>query len=205
MKKLIKGLHKFQTEVFPLKQNFFKELAKGQTPEILFISCSDSRINPNMVTSAEPGEMFIIRNAGNIVPPYGTGGSEEATIELAVNDLMVKDIILCGHSFCGAVHATLEEEKYRNLPSLHRWVETYIKPTLSLITENYQGMTHEEKMEVLTQEHILKQVENLKTHPAVNAKLLDGSLAVHAWMYSFETGQILSYNIEDGQFEPISQ
>lgn len=204
MEKLIKGLHKFQTEVFPLKQNFFQELAKGQAPEILFITCSDSRINPNMVTSADLGDLFIIRNAGNIVPPYGTGGGEEATIEFAVNDLMVQDIILCGHSLCGAIQASTDLKKLTHMPSLTRWVQAYIEPTLTLVNENYQNLSKKDMITVLTQEHILKQVENLKTHPAVNAKLLDGSLAIHAWMYTFETGEILSYNVEDGQFERIS-
>lgn len=204
MEKLIKGLHKFQTEVFPLKQNFFKELAKGQTPEILFITCSDSRINPNMVTSAELGDLFIIRNAGNVVPPYGNGGGEEATIEFAVTELRVRDIILCGHSLCGAMQAATEIKQYTHMPSLTKWVQAYIEPTLTLVQENYQNMSKQDTVTILTQEHILKQVENLKTHPAVNAKLLDGSLAIHAWMYTFETGEILSYNVEDGQFERIS-
>ena len=204
MKNLIKGLHKFQTEVFPIQKNFFQELAKGQTPEILFITCSDSRVNPNLVTSSEPGDMFIIRNAGNIVPLYGANGGEQATIEFAVTELMVQDIILCGHSFCGAIQASTQLERYKHMPSLIHWVQQHIEPTLALVKENYPNLDDAALLDVLTQEHVLRQVENLKTHPTVSKKVAEGTLALHAWIYTFETGEILAYNVQEGQFERIS-
>src|SRR5438477_7372350 len=108
MKKLIKGLHTFQAEVFPIKKDYYKELIKGQFPEVLFITCSDSRINPHLITQTDPGDLFIIRNAGNIIPYYGSGGSEEATLEFAIHELGIQHIIICGHSYCGAIVASIK-------------------------------------------------------------------------------------------------
>ena len=104
MQKLLEGLHHFQQNIFSSQRELFERLAKGQSPETLFITCSDSRINPNLLTQTQPGELFILRNAGNIIPPYGAAnGGEGATIEYAVAVLGVKDIIVCGHAHCGAM------------------------------------------------------------------------------------------------------
>lgn len=203
MKKLIKGLHKFQTEVFPIQKDFFHDLTKGQNPEILFISCSDSRINPNLVTSAEPGDLFILRNAGNIVPVYSTHNSEAATIEFAVNGLHVQHIIICGHSHCGALEATTHLDTLENQPSLYNWLNTHVTPTLNLVQQNYKDLTHAERMNILLQEHVLQQIENLKTHPAVNKAIANHTLTLHAWIYAFEHGDIFSFNTHNGQFELI--
>lgn len=203
MKKLIKGLHKFQTEVFPIQKDFYQDLTKGQNPEILFISCSDSRINPNLVTSADPGDLFILRNAGNIIPVYDIMHSESATIEFAVRELQVKHIIICGHSHCGALEATLHLEQLNDQPSLHHWLDTHVTPTVELVKQNYQDLDHAALMNVVLQEHVLQQIENLKTHPVVNRAIADHTLTVHAWVYKFEHGDIFSFNTQNGQFELI--
>lgn len=203
MQKLITGLHKFQTEVFSIQKDFFQNLVKGQHPEILFITCSDSRINPNLVTSAEPGELFIARNAGNIVPLYGVGGSEAATIEFAVNVLKVNHIILCGHTHCGALEAALNIQKIAHLPSLQTWISEHIEPTLQLVQKNYASESPEELMNILLQEHVLRQLENIKSHPVVAKGLLDQTITLHAWIYDLQHGDILSFNPQDGQFERI--
>src|ERR1044072_4276277 len=109
MQKLVRGVHRFQSEVFQQERDLFDRLSRGQKPDTLFITCSDSRINPNLITQTAPGELFIIRNAGNIIPPYGIDhGGETATVEYAVCALGVKDIIICGHTLCGAMTALLE-------------------------------------------------------------------------------------------------
>lgn len=203
MKKLIKGLHKFQTEVFPIQKDFFQNLAHGQNPEILFISCSDSRINPHLVTSADPGDLFILRNAGNIIPVYGSGVGEAATIEFAVNELQVKDIIICGHSHCGAVKAALNLDALHDQPNLTEWITTNIAPTLRLVKKNYPNLDHDALLNVLLQEHVLRQVEHIKTHPAVTRAIDQHKLNLHAWVYAFERGDIFSFNLQDGQFERI--
>jgi carbonic anhydrase len=203
MKKLIKGLHKFQTEVFPLHKDFFGDLTKGQNPEILFISCSDARINPHLVTSADPGDLFIIRNAGNIVPPYGQGGSEAATIEFAVSELKVKHIIVCGHSHCGAVDAVFNLNSLSHLPYFQSWITQHIAPTLQLVKQNYQDIDHHSLVNVVLQEHVLQQIENLKTHSVVFNAIAQKTLSLHAWIYKFEHGDIFSFNLEEGQFQRI--
>src|SRR3954467_2337295 len=123
MQKLIHGIHRFREEDFRPLQGLFEELAKGQNPETLFITCSDSRIDPSLLTRAKPGDLFILRNAGNIIPPHGAAnGGEAATIELAVAALGVKDIIICGHSHCGAMQGLLQPESVAALPSVSSWL-----------------------------------------------------------------------------------
>lgn len=203
LEKLIKGLHKFQTEVFPIQKDFFQELMKGQNPDILFISCSDSRINPHLVTSAEPGDLFILRNAGNIIPVYSTQSGEAATIEFAVSELKVKHIIICGHSHCGAINGVFNLDSLNKLPSLASWVKTHIWPTLNLVRSNYPGIKEDALKSILLQEHVLQQIENLKTHPTVMDAIAHHDLTLHAWVYEFEHGDIFAYNEQDGQFEQI--
>ena len=123
MQKLIHGLHRFQTDVFSDRRAFFEQLAKGQAPEVLLITCSDSRIDPSLLTQTDPGELFILRNAGNIVPPHGAAnGGEGATIEFAVAGLGIKDIIICGHSHCGAMKGLLEPDQLATMPTVASWL-----------------------------------------------------------------------------------
>jgi len=204
MKKLIKGLHKFQTQVFPIKKDFFENLVKGQNPEVLFITCSDARINPNLVTLADPGEIFILRNAGNIIPSYGAGGSEEATIEFAIAKLKIKDIVICGHSYCGALEAATQLDTLKETPSLYSWIQRNIEPTVNLVKTNYTNGDQDNFLNILTQEHVLKQIENLKSHPVVNQAISENCLALHAWVYKFETGEIFSFDATEGQFNLLN-
>lgn len=203
MKKLIRGLHKFQTKIFPEKKLFFEDLVAGQRPEVLFITCSDSRINPNLVTSTGPGDLFIIRNAGNIVPDYICAGGEWATIEFAVYGLNVRHIIVCGHSHCGAIQAVTKQDGIKHIPALYKWIKDNVEPTLKLVEENYKDLDEESFYSVLTQENVLRQIENLKAHSGINSLLLEGKLSLHAWTYKIETGEIFSFDNIDGQFKPI--
>ena len=205
MKKLVKGLHQFQTQVFLSQRELFDRLSKGQSPDALFITCSDSRINPNLITQTEPGELFILRNAGNIVPPYGaSNGGEGATVELAVTGLGVKDIIVCGHSLCGAMNALLHPEKLDNLPLLSSWLSN-AESTKRITTENYNNVPDEDLQNIAVQKNVLVQLENLRTHPSVAAKISRGELNLHGWVYKIETGTVFYYDPKDGQFEPLTQ
>src|SRR5215207_10174403 len=122
MQKLVQGVQRFQRGISGPQRDLFMRLADGQRPDALFITCSDSRINPNLITQTEPGELFILRNAGNIVPPYGAAsGGEGATIEYAVSVLKLRHIIICGHSHCGAMNALLYSERARDLPAVRAW------------------------------------------------------------------------------------
>ncbi len=203
MEKLIKGLHKFQTEVFPIQKDFFQDLTKGQNPEILFVTCSDSRINPHLVTSADPGDLFVLRNAGSIIPLYNTSVGEAATIEFAVCELKVKDIIICGHTHCGAIKAVSDIANLQEQPNLQAWITDNILPTLNLVEKNYPNLDQHSMADILLQEHVLQQTENLKTHPVVAQAIAKEELALHAWIYAFESGDIYSFNLQEGQFELI--
>ena len=123
MQKLVQGVHQFQKNYFSSQRELFERLAKGQEPEVLFITCSDSRISPSLITQSAPGDLFILRNAGNIIPPYGTSnGAAAATTEFAVAGLGVRDIIICGHSLCGAMRGLLHPEILADMPAMTSWL-----------------------------------------------------------------------------------
>ncbi len=207
MKKLIKGLHEFQSEIFLSQKELFDRLAKGQNPDALFITCSDSRINPNLITQTNPGDLFILRNAGNIIPPYGaTNGGEGATIEFAVTALGIKDIIICGHSLCGAVGGLLHPEKLNKMPTVKAWL-LHAESTRRIISENYERDEFDEDalLNIGVQENVLVQLENLRTHPSVAAALSREELNLHAWVYKIESGEVFSYRPEEGQYQPITE
>jgi Carbonic anhydrase len=205
MQKLITGLHHFQSQIFLSHKELFERLSKEQTPDALFITCSDSRINPNLITQTQPGDLFILRNAGNIIPPHGAAnGGEGATIEFAVVGLGIKDIIVCGHSLCGAIQSLLEPEKLDNMPAVKDWLE-HAAATRRIAFENYKHLSTEELWNVAIQENVLMQIENLRTHPSVAAKLSRGQLNLHAWIYKIQTGEVFSYRVADGQFLPITE
>jgi carbonic anhydrase len=205
LRKLISGLHQYQYQIFESQRDLFERLSQGQAPEALFITCSDSRINPNLITQTQPGELFILRNAGNIVPAYGLhSGGEAATIELAVSGLGVKDIILCGHSLCGAMSALFYPEQYKHMPLLFSWL-THAEATRRIVLENYPDSEKDHLLNVASQENVLVQIENLRTHPAVAARLARGDLNIHAWMYKMETGSIFGYDPIQGQFLPPTE
>jgi carbonic anhydrase len=203
MQKLVAGIHHFQSTVFSSEPEFYARLADGQSPETLFITCSDSRINPNLITQTRPGELFILRNAGNIIPPYGAAnGGEGATIEYAVAALGVKDVIVCGHSHCGAMKGLLEPDGLTELPAVRAWLG-HAETTRRVIRENYGHLEGPALVTATVQENVLAQLENRRTHPAVAARIARGSLHLHGWVYKLETGQVFAYDIESGQFASL--
>lgn len=205
MQKLIQGIHQFNHNVFAKNREFFERLAKQQRPQVLFITCSDSRINPNLITQTEPGDLFIVRNVGNIIPPYGApGGSEAAAIEYAVAVLGVADIILCGHSCCGAMQGLLNPESLNSAPAVRDWTR-HAESTRRIICENYQHLAGNERLTAAVEENVLVQLEHLRTHPSVAAAINRGALNLHGWVYKLETGRVFHYDAENGQFEPIPE
>jgi carbonic anhydrase len=204
MQKLLAGIHKFQSNVFGEMREFFEGLSHGQRPEALFITCSDSRINPNLLTQTEPGELFILRNAGNIVPPYGaSGGGEAATIEFALAGLGVKHVIVCGHSHCGAMAGLLAPETLEELPSVRGWL-SHAEATRRIMNDKYGDRTGAARLTTTIQENVLIQLENLKTHPTVASGLARGELKLHGWVYKLETGEVFEYSQAQGQFVPLA-
>jgi carbonic anhydrase len=184
----------------------FRQLSQGQAPEILFITCSDSRIDPNLLTQTQPGELFIIRNLGNIIPPHGTlNSSEGAGIEYAVLALNIKHIIVCGHSNCGSLKGLLQLNNLSDeMPLVYDWLKHHAESTRRLLRENYQEYEGEELLRIASEENVLTQIENLETYPVIRSKLHGGKLALHAWVYEIETGKIFAYNANQSQFVPLS-
>lgn len=205
MHKLAAGVHKFQREVFGSHRDLFTRLADGQAPHTLFITCSDSRINPNLLTQTAPGEIFILRNAGNIVPSWGAPvGGEAATIEYAVTALGVEHIVVCGHSGCGAMKAVIDPDGLKTMPAVKQWL-AHAETTRRIIEENYPGRDADELMSIAIQENVLAQLENLRTHPSVAARIAKGALALHGWVYKIATGEVFAYDTEEGQFRPLAE
>jgi len=206
MQKLVQGIHRFQQNVLADKRALFDDLTSGQRPLALFITCSDSRIVPNLLTQTEPGELFILRTAGNIVPPYGAvEGGEAATIEYALAVLEVQDIIVCGHSHCGAMGALLDPKSVEDLPAVSALLR-HAEATRRIIRESYPHVTDARKRLMTTiEENVLVQIENLRTHPAVASALSRGRVRIHGWVYKFETGEVFAYDASDQQFDPIRE
>ena len=195
MKKLIDGLQKFQTGYFSSHRELFEELSHGQHPRILFITCSDSRVDPNLITQAEVGEIFVIRNAGNIIPPFGAAnGGEGAAIEYAITALNIEQVIVCGHSHCGAMKGLLKLNSLQEkMPLVYDWLK-HAEATRRLVKDNYSNLEGEELLEVTVAENVLTQLENLQTYPVIRSRLHQRNLTLHGWIYRIESGQVLEYD-----------
>ena len=200
MADLIKGFEKFHQEIYQHKQELFERLAHHQEPQALFITCSDSRINPNLLTQTEPGDLFILRNAGNLVPPYGTLiGGTTATIEFGVSVLNVKEIIVCGHTDCGAMKALVNPESLQDLPAVRDWLRM-AESTRQIVREMYPELKGEDLFGATIKENVLVQLEHLKTHPAVARRLRKGDLTLHGWIYSIAAGEVWLFDPNQEKF-----
>ena len=202
MEKIIKGIAEFQNKDFKEREKLFKMLATGQSPEVLFITCSDSRIDPGMITQTEPGDLFICRNAGNIVPPHSmnTGGIT-ASIEYAVAVLGVKDIIVCGHSDCGAMKGAMNPESIKTLPHVSNWLG-HSSAALARVKARHGDLCDDHTLEMI-QENAMLQVKHLETHPSVAAKLATGEVALHAWVYDIAKGVVTCFDATKNAFIPV--
>lgn len=204
MKKLVCGYEKFRAEIFPAKREAYEALAGEQHPTALFITCADSRILPAMMMQSDPGELFIQRNAGNMVPPYGERlGGVSATIEYAVLALNVEHIVVCGHSDCGAMRGVLHPEKVAKLPTVSSWL-MHGEVARRIVDDTYGNLTEEEKLSALIRENVLAQLDHLRTHPSVASRMKSGGLQLHGWVYEIHTGQIEAYDAETETFVPLS-
>src|SRR5688500_2269130 len=171
MQKLSEGIRQFQPNIFRPRREWFESLAGGQRALAVFVTCSDSRVNPNLITQTEPGELFIVRNAGNIVPPHQPApGGEEATIEFAIAALGIKDVIVCGHTRCGAMRGLLGPDGLADMPAVRHWL-SHAEATRRIIREKYGHLSDLPLLTAAAEENVLVQLENLRTHPAVAAGL----------------------------------
>lgn|SRR5512140_1967879 len=203
MQKLIEGLHTFRADIFLKKRELYQTLALGQRPETLFITCSDSRVEPNQLTQTGPGELFLLRNAGNLVPRHGVHhGGETATIEYAIEVLGVSDVIVCGHSDCGAMRALLDPRSAEGLPEVQLWLR-HAERTREIVEENYRHLEGRRRLMATIQENVLVQLEQLRTHPAVARAQAAGRLRLHGWVYKIEAGEVFAYDPVTGQFPSL--
>lgn len=203
MEKLVKGFLKFRSEVFGEKKALFTRLSQSQAPRALFITCSDSRVDPTLLTQADPGELFILRNAGNLVPPYGSmQGGTTATIEYAMAVLKVPHIIVCGHTDCGVMKALLQPDDVQNLPAVKEWMEQ-AETTRRLMQEIYADVDGNDRLIKTTQENVRAQLEHLRTHPSVALQLRRGKVDLHGWVYSISTGDIWVYDFRSQEFDSL--
>lgn len=200
MQKLVKGIHSFQKGYFATHRQLFEQLSTaGQRPETLFITCSDSRLVPNLITNAPPGELFVIRNAGNIVPHPDLPGGTAASIEFAIEVLEVENLIVCGHTQCGVVDAILHPERVAKLPYVARWV-SQTSAVRRVIDERYPDLPVEARLAAATQENVLAQLENLREYPFISRRLDSGKLHLSGWVFKLATGEVFDYDPALGEF-----
>ncbi|MCH9756413.1 MAG: carbonic anhydrase [Gammaproteobacteria bacterium] len=209
MHQLEEGIKRFHSTVFPAQKNVFEALSTGQHPKVLMITCADSRVVPHLFTSSDPGNIFMLRNVGNIVPVYEAVdddapaiSGEAGGIQYAVKALGITDIIVCGHSHCGAVNTRLKPDSAKGLSDVLMWVQRHIPKPEVLLAHESKALKGDAEQAVLA--NVLAQREHLETYPAVQDKLDVGEIRLHAWMYQFETGSVFAYNDEAEDFELLS-
>ncbi|MFR0356421.1 carbonic anhydrase [Streptomyces sediminimaris] len=183
--------------LFGQRPEEFAELAEGQSPQVLFITCSDSRVVPALITGARPGELFELRTAGNIVPPYASAHptGEACTIEYAVEVLGVRDIVVCGHSHCGAVGALVRGDDLTAVPAVRDW--------LTRATPRPSGTVEDPAVTEGVQSHILTQLLRLRSYPYIEKRLGERRLSLHAWFYEVHTGAVLAHDARTDTFEAL--
>jgi carbonic anhydrase len=206
VERLFDGVREFRDHVFPERRERFEELAKGQNPRILFITCADSRVVPEMITQTEPGELFVCRNIGNIVPAYGEMmGGVSAVVEYAVVALGVTDIVVCGHSNCGAMAGLIRDPaKLDNMPTVRSWLRN-AHAARSVVEVLHPELDGDEKIQALVEQNVVTQLQHLSTHPTVAAGIAGGKLELHGWVYDIETGSIALHDGAQGRMVPFEE
>jgi carbonic anhydrase len=205
MQKLIRGILDFRKNVLPARREMFARLAHGQAPDALFITCSDSRVAPNWFASTDPGDLFVIRNVGNLVPPCNLEGQAEtetsvaAAIEFSQTALAIRDIVVCGHSGCGAIHALAQGVDKLPKSNLKTWLSA-AERSLRRYSPGLQSNPKLSSEDVLSQQNVLQQVENLKTYPQIRERVAKGELTLHAWWFDIADAGVYAYDERAGQF-----
>ena len=203
MQEIINGVRTFQRDVYPQYRELFEKLSAGQSPEALVITCSDSRVDPFLFTQAQPGRLFVLRNAGNLVPKYdGFVGGVTATIEFAVVGLKVPNIIVCGHSGCGAITGLLHPEMLQNMPNVEDWLRRHAEPVREMMAKTGR-LSGPEELPQAVDANVLVQLENLRTHPSVANALAATQVKLHGWVYDIVSGEVRAYDDTWKQFGPL--
>ena len=208
MKKLLKGIVDFRKNVRPSVKDTFAELALGQRPDTLFIACSDSRVVPNLFASTEPGDLFVIRNVGNLIPPYAedhsSHGAEAAAIQFGLSSLPITEVIVCGHSECGAIGALASGQTRPDAPAFQCWLR-HGQGSLKQLEAGATLGDHLERHNRLSQLNVLEQLEHLKTYPVVRERLASGQLRLHGWYFDIREANVYEYEPSEGRFHLIDE
>jgi carbonic anhydrase len=204
MKAIIQGTLNFQRLAYPGLSGLFKQLATNQHPEALFITCSDSRVVPELLTQQDPGDIFVIRNAGNIVPSHSAEpGGVTASVEYAVAELGVRDIVVCGHSDCGAMTAIASCACLDHMPAVASWLRH--ADAAKAVNEARQHATPAARLDGMVRENVLAQLANLRTHPSVARALEQGGLALHGWVYDIPSGTVQAWDGAQRRFVSLAE
>ena len=205
MEKVVSGVGRFREAVYPEHKALFDELAGGQSPAALFLTCADSRIDPNLITQTLPGDLFVCRNAGNIVPPHTnhTGGMT-ASIEFSVSVLNVPHIVVCGHTECGAMKGAMNPEGLDGLPHVREWLG-YSRAAMEAVNAMAPDADEDERMRLLLEQNVVLQLQHLKTHPSVAARLAKGDLTLHGWVYDIKTGGVVAWDEAENKFVAVDE
>lgn len=202
MKKLIQGIKDFRADELAEYREKFSKLAHAQSPDTLFVACCDSRVVPNTFASTDPGDLFVLRNIGNIIPPHGASDalSVAAAIEFSTLILNVSYIVICGHSDCGAMRAFTENTLQHEDSAIKKWL-SYAKPSYEklLALESQPSDPHN----VLSHINVIQQLEHLKTYPEITARLAAKQLTLHGWWFDLATADVSQYEENTGKFEVI--
>ena len=201
MQRLIDGVERFRAQVYPRHEARFRELAAGQTPETLFVTCADSRVDPSLLTQTGPGELFVVRNPGNFVPPPGwCEGGEAAGLEYALTELGVRHVVVCGHSGCGALGAVVSPGEAARLPRLRRWLR-HAEETRYRVAR--AELPPAARLAYAVRENVKIQLERLAAYPEVLRRLRSGEVSLHGWVYEIETGEVLVLDAALDEWKPL--
>ncbi len=203
--RLLKGVRQFRKDVFPRRREVYEQvMEEGQEPHTLFITCADSRIDPELITQSGPGNIFVARNIGNIVPAYGGFiGGVSAVIEYAVLALKVDQIVICGHTDCGAMKGLMHQEGLSKMPTVRRWLEN-AHAALS-VAEAISSQSDELAfLHSLLEQNIVLQLNHLRTHPSVAGRIAQGNLAVYGWLYDIACGTVCAYDDATASFQEVN-
>ncbi len=206
MHRLIDGVLRFHRDIHGPKRDLFTQLGETQAPFAMFIACSDSRVVPELLTQREPGELFVVRNMGNIIPSYApSAGGVSASIDYAVAALGIESIVVCGHSDCGAMKAILREDKVDKMPTVANWIH-HAEAAKKIVDATLPPSADQRaRLNALVHENVLCQLHNLETHPIVAAKLATGRLKLYGWVYNIENGTVDTFDAANGRFVRLTE
>jgi carbonic anhydrase len=201
--KLIHGVHQFRTTIYPQRKELYEASVRdGQSPHALFITCADSRIDPELLTQSGHGDIFVLRNIGNMVPSYGEMlGGVSSVIEYAVTGLNVDQVVICGHSDCGAVKGLLDPTLVSEMPTVRSWLRNG-EAALKIANARARAENDAIRLSALVEENVLLQLRHLQTHPSVAGRLADRTLIVSGWIYEIALGTVRIYNEQQDAFLP---